>query len=124
MSVIVKMFCLIFLVLLTSYMIVSDEIEPRVISQEVIICEGSRNKIECPKDMLIALTSVFYGNSGSNTCGSRRNPHCYEPTALSVVHDKCDKKNSCMLYAHSSVFGDPCPRVTKHLKVGYDCLAP
>ncbi|XP_019869382.1 L-rhamnose-binding lectin ELEL-1-like isoform X4 [Aethina tumida] len=122
MSVIVNMFCLIFLVLLTSYMIVSDEIEPRVISQEVIICEGSRNKIECPKDLKIAITSVFYGNSGSNTCGSRKNPHCYEPTALSVVHDKCNKQTSCILYAHYSEFGDPCPRVTKHLKVGYDCL--
>ncbi|XP_019869369.2 L-rhamnose-binding lectin ELEL-1-like [Aethina tumida] len=121
MSVIVKMFYQIFLVLLTSYLSESDKIEPRVISQEVIICEGNRNKIECPKDLLIELTSVFYGNSGSNTCGSRKNPHCYEPTALSVVHDKCNGKNSCMLYAHYSEFGDPCPRVKKHLKVGYDC---
>ncbi|XP_019869387.1 L-rhamnose-binding lectin CSL3-like [Aethina tumida] len=106
---------------LISCIIVAAQCQPRLISQEVIICEGKYNKIECPDRMKIKITSAFYGNSGYSVCGSDKNIECFNHSTLVKVHNICYGKYDCVLMADNEGFGNRCPAGHNHLKVGFTC---
>ncbi|XP_019869385.1 L-rhamnose-binding lectin ELEL-1-like [Aethina tumida] len=105
---------------LMSYISVTTQ-TPTLISQEIVICEGKYNKIECPDRLRIRISSAFYGNAGYSVCGSKGNIECYNPKTLVNVHEMCEGKYECILMADNDSFGNKCPAGNNHLKVGFTC---
>jgi len=72
----------------------------------------------CPGNMKIRIVSAKYGNDwfGKSKCSAS--------SALPKVKEECEDKNKCSIEVSNDVFGDPCPFLTKRLKICYYCVAP
>uniref|UniRef100_A0A8C4IJB5 SUEL-type lectin domain-containing protein n=1 Tax=Dicentrarchus labrax TaxID=13489 RepID=A0A8C4IJB5_DICLA len=78
---------------------------------------------------VIFVYGADYGRRDSTTCSYGRhvyqvtNVHCRGPSKilhLLCIHS-CNGKNSCLVSASNSVFGDPCYGTYKYLEVTYRC---
>uniref|UniRef100_A0A8C4IFR1 SUEL-type lectin domain-containing protein n=1 Tax=Dicentrarchus labrax TaxID=13489 RepID=A0A8C4IFR1_DICLA len=73
--------------------------------------------------LVINVYSADYGRHDQTTCSYQRSPSkirntdCAHPT--SHVSESCTGKNSCIVKASNSVFGDPCAGTYKYLECGY-----
>lgn len=47
--------------------------------------------------------------------------HCHAPTTEKIVTDACVGKASCTVSVSNGLFGDPCPRESKRLRVVAKC---
>ncbi|XP_059189025.1 L-rhamnose-binding lectin CSL1-like [Centropristis striata] len=93
-----------------------------------VTCEHSFMQLHCDQGQVITLYGADYGRRDQTTCIYKRpatqigNIDCSNPT--SVVSSRCDGKNSCLIEASNSVFGDPCVGTVKYLEVAYICEYP
>ncbi|KAF7649929.1 hypothetical protein LDENG_00133920 [Lucifuga dentata] len=91
----------------------------------VIACEHSLTYLKCDEGLVIFVLGADYGRRDKTTCIYERpdnqitNIYCSNPT--SKVADSCNGKNSCIIKASNSVFGDPCIGTYKYLEVSYTC---
>ncbi|XP_013875867.1 L-rhamnose-binding lectin CSL2 [Austrofundulus limnaeus] len=91
-------------------------------------CEHSLAHLQCAAGLVISVYGADYGRRDQTTCSFGRpysqikNTACSSPS--SKVSDSCQGKNSCVIRASSSVFGDPCRGTFKYLEVAYTCQFP
>ena len=94
-------------------------------------CENKGDlKLECPDGKTIVVTKkwTFYGRTQpyDQLCpynGQNPNLNCGQDNekTYSLIADKCNGENSCVLKPSNSVFGDPCRGTYKYLQVNYGC---
>ena len=96
---------------------------------EATICDKGSQQIGCSPVDDIHILQTFYGKWRNNNCHGPVVPkdniptcHVERPISTAIVRDICQGKNNCHLYADKTIFGDPCPKVTKYLYVTYFCL--
>uniref|UniRef100_A0A096MIN4 SUEL-type lectin domain-containing protein n=5 Tax=Poecilia TaxID=8080 RepID=A0A096MIN4_POEFO len=91
-------------------------------------CEHSLSHLSCDQGQVIVVHGADYGRRDQTTCRYGRpanqiqNTACSSPT--SKVAESCQGKNSCIIKASNSVFGDPCVGTYKYLEVAYNCQYP
>ncbi|XP_017266736.1 L-rhamnose-binding lectin SML [Kryptolebias marmoratus] len=91
-------------------------------------CEHSLAHLQCAEGLVISVYGADYGRRDKSTCSFGRpndqlqNTVCSSPT--SKVAESCQGKNSCVIKASNSVFGDPCQGTFKYLEVAYACQYP
>ncbi|XP_076813865.1 L-rhamnose-binding lectin CSL3-like [Clavelina lepadiformis] len=79
-------------------------------------------RVSCPAHYVIDVQDAFYGRLEKDRCGWNKNDHCKAGNSLTIIKKNCQNKNSCVLKAHNSVFGDPCHGVVKYIKLVYQCV--
>ncbi|XP_032418271.1 LOW QUALITY PROTEIN: rhamnose-binding lectin-like [Xiphophorus hellerii] len=90
-----------------------------------VICEHSLSDLSCDQGQVIFVHGADYGRRDQTTClygrpaNQIQNTACSSPT--SKVAESCQGKNSCIIKASNSVFGDPCVGTYKYLEVAYHC---
>ncbi|XP_044066927.1 L-rhamnose-binding lectin SML-like isoform X2 [Siniperca chuatsi] len=90
-----------------------------------VTCEHSYAELYCDEGQVIFVYSADYGRHDKTTCSYKRpasqleNIDCSQAT--SKLNDSCSGKNSCIIKASNSVFGDPCVGTYKYLEVAYIC---
>ncbi|KAM8953260.1 protein eva-1 homolog C-like [Pelodytes ibericus] len=94
-----------------------------------IACEDDRLRLNCKRNTVITIYSVIFGRvqGGSLECPyqslSAPSLECQSVSALSLMTKRCHGRRSCIVYASTNEFGDPCyPGVRKHLNVIYTCV--
>uniref|UniRef100_UPI0037E94973 L-rhamnose-binding lectin SML-like n=1 Tax=Semicossyphus pulcher TaxID=241346 RepID=UPI0037E94973 len=91
-------------------------------------CEHSFAHLQCDQGQVIFVHSADYGRHDLTTCSYKRvasqtaNTDCSGPT--SKVAESCNGKNSCVIKASNSEFGDTCNGIVKYLEVAYLCEYP
>ncbi|CAJ1055514.1 L-rhamnose-binding lectin SML-like [Xyrichtys novacula] len=93
-----------------------------------VVCENSLAHLQCGEGLVILVQRAEYGRADRTTCSYQR----YEPKLANVhcshistkVADSCNGKNSCVIRASNSLFGDPCSGIYKYLEVTYVCEYP
>ncbi|XP_041860630.1 uncharacterized protein LOC121652113 [Melanotaenia boesemani] len=93
-----------------------------------VTCEHSFAHLHCDEGQVIFVYGADYGRRDKATCVYDRpasqiqNTACSSPT--NKVADSCNGKNSCIIKASNSVFGDPCYGTYKYLEMAYTCQYP
>ncbi|CAG6021167.1 unnamed protein product [Menidia menidia] len=86
-----------------------------------VICEHSLAYLHCDEGQIISVYGADYGRRDQTTCAFGRpasqiqNTVCSNPTLK--VGESCNGKNSCIINASNSVFGDPCVGTYKYLEI-------
>eukprot|EP00058_Branchiostoma_floridae_P026175 XP_002611665.1 hypothetical protein BRAFLDRAFT_117103 [Branchiostoma floridae] len=76
----------------------------------------------CPDGQQIRVVSASYGRTDETVCGGPvHTTRCSSRTSLTVMKKVCDNRQSCVVSAENSVFGDPCVGTFKYLEVAYAC---
>ncbi|KAM9350314.1 L-rhamnose-binding lectin SML-like [Symphorus nematophorus] len=94
-----------------------------------VTCEHSLAHLQCDEGQVITIYGADYGRRDKTTCSHERpipqiqNTGCSSP-ATSIVSDRCNGKNSCVIHAGQAAFGDPCVGTYKYLEVAYICEYP
>nr|AIT83008.1 L-rhamnose-binding lectin CSL2 [Sparus aurata] len=94
----------------------------------LVVCEHSLARLYCDEGQVILVYGADYGRRDRTTCSYQRpasqiqNVYCSHPTRR--VAESCNGKNSCIIRASNSVFGDPCVGTYKYLEVAYTCQYP
>ena len=87
-------------------------------------CEGDHALIQCPNGTTIQVEHSFFGRKDNVTCPSNNgflNTGAICQLYPLEVHDKCQGKPSCKIWASWYVLGDPCPGIHKYLNITYEC---
>ncbi|CAJ1055513.1 L-rhamnose-binding lectin SML-like [Xyrichtys novacula] len=91
----------------------------------LVTCEHSSANMQCGGGQVIFVYGAHYGRVDHSTCSYRRpatqieNVYCSVPATK--VSESCNGKNSCVIKASNSEFGDPCVGTHKYLEVAYVC---
>ncbi|XP_060070842.1 IgGFc-binding protein-like, partial [Ylistrum balloti] len=87
-------------------------------------CEGRMKTIKCDAGETIKIISAAYGRKSRSVCPHRhmRNLNCESKSSMVKVKEACDGRDTCVLAASNSVFGDPCRGTYKYLTVQYACI--
>ena len=88
------------------------------------LCHGQRGSILCGEGTKIKILSVIYGRTDGDICpgGNTAARTCRSKTALNRVKWNCNGYRICHLHASDKIFGNPCVKVSKYLKVKYRCV--
>ncbi|XP_032375877.1 L-rhamnose-binding lectin SML [Etheostoma spectabile] len=93
-----------------------------------VTCEHSLAYLQCDEGQVISIYRADYGRHDLSTCTYKRHASEIQNTDCShfssTVSDSCNGKNSCIIKASNSVFGDPCHGTFKYLEVAYACGYP
>merc|ERR1712168_208951 len=109
-----------------------DQAQVRVQVQNTIICtiicEHSKQTLKCPVNQIISITSAAYGRTNYKTCKYFNEYHkvpsggCSARGAQKKIETLCNGKQSCIIYASNSIFGDPCIGTYKYANVSWSCV--
>ncbi|KAK7166994.1 hypothetical protein R3I94_001406 [Phoxinus phoxinus] len=97
-----------------------------------VICEGQDGVLSCGMSLsgsprTIRVIKANYGRTNSRTCANGvpysqiSNTRC-GIIVTNIVYDRCNRKQTCVIPASNSLFGDPCVGTYKYLDVTYACL--
>lgn len=83
--------------------------------------EGYIASLKCPFGAVIS--EILFASYGSATgsCGSFEKGNCDQFSSKETVEDLCLGETECAVSATSHLFGEPCPVITKTLKVQVKC---
>lgn len=70
--------------------------------------------------MISNIVFASYG-SPSGDCYAFEEGSCHNPDTKEIIEDLCLGETECTLSATGLVFGDPCPVVSKNLRVQAEC---
>lgn len=85
--------------------------------------QNSVLNLKCPFGTVISdIKFASYGTAVGD-CGNFTTGTCHEPMTKEIVADVCVGEQSCSIAASSKVFGDPCPVISKSLRVQAVCEA-
>lgn len=93
----------------------------------VIICWQETKTLNCETGSnAIEILYADYGRFDFTTCvNSLSNPNCGTANAWNVIINKCQSKKTCSITFNDAIIGlfgvDPCPGVSKYIKVVYQC---
>ena len=89
-------------------------------------CDGENVKLECPSELVINISTAFWGVKERLRCGSQQSfLGCgikEIPTTTATLHKLCDHSRTCKVDARKYTLGDPCPGIKKYLEVNYSCV--
>ncbi|CAH2245748.1 eva-1 homolog A isoform X2 [Pelobates cultripes] len=112
----------------SKYLVVWYKCRPNEYKSKVA-CEDDRLRLNCNRNTVIAIYSVIFGRlqGGSLECPYQNlgipSVECQSLSALPLMTKRCQGRRSCIVYASTNEFGDPCyPGVRKHLNVIYTCV--
>lgn len=85
--------------------------------------ESSVLNLQCAKGSIIS--EVVFAGYGTPTgiCGAFKSGTCDQGHVREMVEDLCIGEPSCQVSASSQLFGEPCPLITKNLRVQVKCEA-
>ena len=93
-------------------------------------CDLMTANLSCPNGTFINLNTVFYGhdvevNMTCNVTGVI-NGSCIPSADMeghnsAQVYERCQMRQNCTFMVSNDTFRDPCPGITKHLKIKYSC---
>lgn len=88
------------------------------------VCQDKTLNINCNSGDEIYIRSSFYGRRSKTICGNHDVPvgGCSASSALQVVAERCNGKQTCSIRASNDVFGDPCFQIDKYLTVLWTCV--
>jgi len=87
----------------------------------VMMYEDNVATITCPSGTFVgAIDFASYGTP-TGPCGAFSKGSCDSSNSMSVVTNACLNKAMCTVYAHNSVFGDPCVGTPKRLYIAAVC---
>ncbi|XP_060070844.1 L-rhamnose-binding lectin CSL3-like [Ylistrum balloti] len=106
--------------LTVQYTCINTEVKIRTEVQ----CEGKTMTIKCDAGKTIKITSALYGRKSRFVCLHFKmwNVKCESKSSMVKVREACDGRDTCVLAASNSVFGDPCRGTYKYLTVQYTCI--
>jgi hypothetical protein len=87
-------------------------------------CNGDVTWLHCSDTEVIRVKSVMYGRKNASVCTSGSNDtlaSCESQTGLSALSPLCNGKQNCALIPSTSLFGDPCPGISKYADIDYSC---
>ncbi|KAM8753789.1 rhamnose-binding lectin-like [Acanthopagrus schlegelii] len=93
-----------------------------------VTCEHSLAHLKCYEGQALSIYYADYGRHDRHTCiHTRPAPQIQKTDCSRLVTEQvsahCNGKNSCIIRAGNSVFGDPCFGTYKYLDVSYGCLS-
>ncbi|XP_072176985.1 L-rhamnose-binding lectin CSL3-like [Diadema setosum] len=98
---------------------------PSFIMQRKYVCQNRMLSLRCPNGRKLSVGYAAFGRRSSSICSTQTSmqiaPCRSSKTASSIVRARCNGKTSCSLPASVSVFGNPCPGISKYLKVLAQC---
>ncbi|KAF6212103.1 hypothetical protein GE061_012623 [Apolygus lucorum] len=87
-------------------------------------CQDEELKLDCSSNKerpIITVHSAVYGRTDPGECyDAKKNTNsltCRAENSTSEVEKRCDEVSTCTINATKSIFGDPCPDVSKYLEV-------
>jgi hypothetical protein len=83
--------------------------------------ENSATTLSCPFGSVISSVKFASYGTPSGQCYNFTQGSCHEATTKEIVEDLCVGESECTLSASNLVFGEPCPVVSKSLKVQIEC---
>lgn len=91
-----------------------------------VACEGKKLEINCKnRNAYIDVKYALYGRKSKSICykfyHGLWNKNCKSSKSLSEVKRRCQGKQSCVVEAKNSVFGDPCFLTAKYLTITAVC---
>ncbi|XP_074537860.1 L-rhamnose-binding lectin SML-like [Halichoeres trimaculatus] len=93
-----------------------------------VVCEHSTARLQCGGGQVVFSYGAHYGRTDHTTCSYRRPASQIAKVDCSQratqASESCDGKNSCVIHASNSVFGDPCVGTYKYLEMAYTCEFP
>ena len=92
------------------------------VPKEAVACEGSHVSLSCPSGYTINVHYARYGRDDTSTCSASSNSNCNSGNSMSKVGGACSGQNSCSIKAGNDVFGEPCRKTPKYLRVRYTCV--
>ena len=92
------------------------------VPKEVVACEGNWVSLSCPSGYSINVHYARYGRDDTSTCSASSNNNCNSANSMSKVGGACSGQNSCSVKAGNDVFGEPCKKIGKYLRVRYTCV--
>ena len=87
-----------------------------------LVCENEELEIKCGKGEEIIIDYASYGSNEKNDCNNITGSDCSARNSFSQARDICNFKNSCVVKASDSIFGNPCEGVFKFLKIKWRCI--
>ena len=89
------------------------------------MCEGTKAELQCSGDFKVRIDLLFFGRYGNDTCAHETvtgDEDCPTPAgSFRRMVELCNGREQCWYEALISVWGDPCPGVTKQAHVEYTC---
>lgn len=85
--------------------------------------ENSVLSLKCPFGTIISEISFASFGTPTGQCNNFSTGTCHEPMTKDIVSDVCLGEASCSIAASSKVFGEPCPVISKSLRVQAKCEA-
>ena len=77
--------------------------------------------MKCPFGTIISEISFASFGTPTGQCNNFSTGTCHEPMTKDIVSDVCLGEASCSIAASSKVFGEPCPVISKSLRVQAKC---
>ena len=85
-------------------------------------CEGKQVNLDCLEGMVIRIVTAMYGRQKKMACWTLDSRKCKSQRSLDAVKKRCEGKQTCYFTVTNKMFGDPCPRTNKYIKIEYQCI--
>ncbi|XP_072176903.1 L-rhamnose-binding lectin CSL3-like [Diadema setosum] len=99
---------------------------PSFIMQRKYVCQNSLLRLSCPPGRKLMVGYAAFGRMSPSVCRTKSSlriaPCRSSQQSGAVVKAKCNGKTSCSLPASVAVLGNPCPGISKYLKVLAECV--
>ncbi|CAI0380296.1 unnamed protein product, partial [Linum tenue] len=95
---------------------------PSSVDGQISITDGAPEvHIQCQEGYTISYIEFASYGTPKGSCQSFSRGSCHAASSALLVSEACLGKNKCHIEVSNSMFGDPCPRVTKTLAVEARC---
>jgi hypothetical protein len=77
--------------------------------------------LNCNFGVISAVPFASFGSTNNDLCDTISYGECHAGSSRYVIEQACIGKKNCEIDANIWNFGDPCPTITKNLKVQVVC---
>lgn len=92
------------------------------IPRNIVVCNGFKTELRCPGQK-IRIVNGYFGRNNQVTCSSRdyNASFCEAVLAQAKLTMDCQGKESCVVAAEPSIFGNSCLSNNAYLSIVYNC---
>ncbi|XP_034733630.1 L-rhamnose-binding lectin SML-like [Etheostoma cragini] len=125
-----KKACCVFKVCLLPLLLLMFNVIAVILTVYHVTSEHSLAYLQCDEGQVTTVYCADYGRHDQSTCtyiwpaSEIHNADCSRFASTISSSTSCNGKNSCIIKASNSVFGDPCLITFKYLEVAYVCGYP